>query len=175
MSESYNSYRYPLPQFMGLECGRLLADGIPESYLYQEGPFLASRSPNSHTGPFQWAIDFLVPDGTAVLAAARGVVVDARDTWNVWGADESFRDKLNFVTIEHEHKEYSQYCHLLQYSFRQSGLCVGDEVEEGRILGVVGKTGWTDRDHLHFMVFRQDQTNPEGFYSVRPNFRTTEQ
>ena len=136
------------------------------------GKFTAAKSPNSHIGPFKWAIDFLVPDGTEVLAAEAGQVVKAVDNFTEWGPTEEFRDKLNYLTIQHDNGECSQYCHLAPNSFRETGLKVGDHVEKEQAIARVGKTGWTDRDHLHFIVFRVGTLpgSPYGFYSLQVRF-----
>lgn len=172
--ETTGIYRFPLPtdrDFSGSSV-RLAAD-IPDDQLYQIGIFTATQSPNSHIGPFKWAIDFLVPDGTEVLAAEAGRVVEVIDSFSEWGPTEEFRDKLNYLTIRHDNGEHSQYCHLAPGSFRQTGLGVGERVTKGQVVARVGKTGWTDRDHLHFIVFRIGKLfgSPYGFYSLRVRFK----
>ncbi|KKT29210.1 hypothetical protein A3G55_02635 [Candidatus Giovannonibacteria bacterium RIFCSPLOWO2_12_FULL_44_25] len=136
------------------------------------GPFLTAISPHSHKGPFRWAIDFLVPDGTIVLAAENGKVIELKENSNKWGASPKFRDLLNFVTVQHKDGEYSQYCHLSKLSVSNAGLRIGSLVKKGQTIATVGKTGWTDRDHLHFIVFRgdADPKNSFGFKSLRVKF-----
>lgn len=171
--EAKGSYRFPFPtdQDFSSEATNL-AGGIPEDQLYRIGKFIAAKSPNSHVGPFTWAIDFLVPDGTEVLAAEAGQIVEAVDNFNEWGPTEEFRNRLNYLTIRHDNGEYSQYCHLAPNSFRQTGFNVGDYCKKGQVIARVGKTGWTDRDHLHFIVFRVGKLlgSPYGFYSFRIQF-----
>lgn len=137
-----------------------LLDDIPEGELYRLGPFWCAKSPQSHVGPFLNAIDFLVPDGTPVLAAQEGEIIRVCESNTEWGDGTEFRDKLNFVDVVHESGEISEYCHLAQGSVSAQGLRVGSGVKQGQIIGTVGKTGWTDRDHLHFIVFRDDNANP---------------
>ncbi|MEK7173936.1 MAG: hypothetical protein AAB710_02535 [Patescibacteria group bacterium] len=43
-----------------------------------------------------------------------------------------------------------------QFSVTNLGLQIGSRVVQGQVVAIVGKTGWTDRDHLHFIVFRHD-------------------
>jgi hypothetical protein len=45
-----------------------LVKGIPQERLRTIGPFLTTGSPDTHIGPYLHAIDFLVPDGSVVLA-----------------------------------------------------------------------------------------------------------
>jgi murein DD-endopeptidase MepM/ murein hydrolase activator NlpD len=86
-------YNFPLPQDRDfMEDGKRLAIGNPEDETYIIGPYYAATSPQSHIGPYKWAIDFLVPDGTEVLAAEDGVIVEVIDGNFAWGDSEEFRD-----------------------------------------------------------------------------------
>ena len=149
-----------------------LSAGIQKNELYRVGEFLAAKSPESHIGPFKWAIDLLVPDCMEVLAAEDGTVIEVREDSSEWGDGSEFRDKLNYLTIQHANGEFSQYCHLAQYSVRERHLQIGSKVKKLQPLAIVGKTGWTDRDHLHFIVFRKDSNpqNPFGFKSLKVRF-----
>ncbi|MEI6835236.1 MAG: M23 family metallopeptidase [Candidatus Falkowbacteria bacterium] len=171
--ETKGLYRFPLPLNQDFEAtGKSLAIGIPQDEVYIIGPYYAAKSPESHLSPFKWAIDFLVPDGTGILAAEDGKIIEAVDHFNNWGDSEDFRDQLNYLTIQHSNGEYSQYCHLAPQSFRQQGLKVGDRVKKGDCVARVGKTGWTDRDHLHFIVFKVEPLigSPFSFYSLKIRF-----
>ena len=113
-----------------------------------------------------------MPDGTEILAAEDGKIIEAIDNFNTWGPSEKFIDQLNYLTIQHPNGEYSQYCHLAKNSFQNTGLRVGLNVKKGEVIGIVGKTGWTDRDHLHFIVFKVGPIigSPYTFYSLRIRF-----
>ncbi|PIZ98400.1 MAG: hypothetical protein COX77_04610 [Candidatus Komeilibacteria bacterium CG_4_10_14_0_2_um_filter_37_10] len=168
-----NIYSFPLPNDRNyIKLAKHLRMGIPKDQLFCLGFYLATKSPSSHVGPFKWAIDFLVPDGTEILAAYDGQIIEAIDHFNEWGTTEDFRDKLNYLTIRHHQGEYSQYCHLGLNSFQNTGLKVGDYVTRGQAIGRVGKTGWTDQDHLHFIVFKVGRIpgNPYDFYSLSIQF-----
>ena len=169
---SRNKYLYPISKKdkEAISAGDSIAHGIPVEQLRKVGPFLTAVSPQSHIGPYLHAIDFLVPDGTAVLAAQDGKIIEDIDYNSEWGDDPKFRDKLNYVTIEHKNNEFSQYCHLAENSVRFGcSLGYGSKVKAGQVIGKVGKTGWTDRDHLHFIVFRRDK-NPFRFRSLQVRF-----
>ena len=148
---------------------------IPEDQLYFVSSFKCAKSPQSHIGPFRWAIDFLVPDGTPVLAACDGVVTEVKDDSNQWGDSPEFQNHLNFITIRHLNGEFTQYCHLAAGSARVNGLENGVRVSKGQRIATVSKSGWTDRDHLHFIVFRSDsrKENPFGFKSLRIRFTSS--
>jgi murein DD-endopeptidase MepM/ murein hydrolase activator NlpD len=150
----------------------LLTLSLPPGELYVIPPFNCAKSPQSHKGPYRWAIDFLVNDGTPVIAARDGVVIESVDEFTKWGDDPELAKQMNLVTIRHEGKdgpEFSQYCHLARGSVKVN---VGDQVRRGQRIALVGKVGWTDRDHLHFIVFRNDARGPgsHGFKSLRVKF-----
>jgi murein DD-endopeptidase MepM/ murein hydrolase activator NlpD len=151
-----------------------LLEGIPAGEVYERDGFWCARSPQSHIGPFLNAIDFLVPDGIPVLASQEGEILEVVEHNDRWGDGDEFRDTLNFITLVHASGELTQYCHLARGSVAQQQLRVGSGVKMGQRIGTVGKTGWTDRDHLHFIVFRddtRDPNNPFGFKSLVPRFR----
>ncbi len=160
-----------------------LDTNIPTDQLFQIGPYMVTNSPQSHLSPFKNALDFLVIDGTSVYATRAGTIIEFQDQHNLWGTSPEFRDELNYLTIDHKNGTYSQYCHLAQNSvsttFKSFGVnkdhIIGSEVKQGTQIAIVGKTGWTDRDHLHFVVFKDDKNvdpliNPFGFKSVVPRF-----
>lgn len=172
--KSWHSYIYPLriKRSVATKEGLRLAVGNPPDETYRRGPFVCARSPQSHLGPFKWAIDFLVPDGTPVLAAYDGTIIEVQEHSNSWGDGPEYRDRLNYVTIRHEGDELTQYCHLKKDSVSESGIGVGSRVWQGQQVAIVGKTGWTDRDHLHFIVFRTGvRIGPFKYKSVQAVFK----
>lgn len=172
--ESRLSYAFPVPlkQKIADKGKRLIEspDKIPEDQVGRVGIFYTAASPQTHIGPWKNAIDFLVHDGTPVLAAADGWVDELVESSSTYGDGEEFRDQLNFITICHGSGESTQYCHLAKNSARKAGIKKGDQVKKGQRIGTVGKTGWTDRDHLHFCVFRSPENNRFGFKSLVPKF-----
>jgi murein DD-endopeptidase MepM/ murein hydrolase activator NlpD len=169
--ESRIIYDYPI-SIDEADKGSKFTKGIPKDQLRQVGPFITAASPQTHIGPYINAIDFLIPDGTIIRAAADGVVVEIVEINDKWGDGEQFRNCLNFITIQHQDGEFSQYCHLAKYSVLKHSLGVGKKVKKGEPIAIVGKTGWTDRDHLHFQIFRLNNSpdNKFGFKSLKPKF-----
>jgi murein DD-endopeptidase MepM/ murein hydrolase activator NlpD len=169
-------YRLPLPFDEEIaRNGDQLAFDIPENERRKVGPYIILPSPESHQGPFKQPLDFAVLDGTTVLAAQDGEVLAIVDQNTRFGPSSEFADSLNYVTLQHSNGEFSEYAHLGRDSVSSLGLKVGSAVEKGQQIGTVGKTGWTDRDHLHFLVFRLDAgttniPNPSGFKSLVPSF-----
>ncbi|MFH1631578.1 MAG: M23 family metallopeptidase [bacterium] len=161
-----------------------LAEGIPEQELYLLGPFLCCKSPESHIGPYRHAIDFLVPDGSIVYAADEGRVEIVQTGSNRWGPTPERSDDLNYITLAHttwrthhhfgppEYHYRTQYCHLAKSSEREFDIKVGDWVRAGQPIARTGKTGWTDRDHLHFLAFTSDDGRGEfGIISLISRFK----
>lgn len=98
-----------------------------------------------------YAIDFIMPTDTPVLAARRGVVVDVRaDCPDVNCPFDPERCCGNFVRVRHDDGTIAIYLHL-----RYAGVCVrrGDVVARGDVLARSGNTGRSLGPHLHFAVF----------------------
>ncbi|MBK3380429.1 peptidoglycan DD-metalloendopeptidase family protein [Streptomyces sp. DEF147AK] len=92
----------------------------------------ASWSKGYHTG-----VDFPVPTGTSVKAAASGTVVSAG-----WGGSYGYQ-----VVIKHNDGKYSQYAHLSALTVRS-----GQSVQAGQRIARSGSTGNSTGPHLHFEV-----------------------
>jgi len=112
---------------------------------------LVISDPNAHNDFLQHAIDFLLPEGTEIIAACDGKVIDVKTDSNEGGLEKKYQGNkfLNYITIEHENEELSQYAHL-----RLEGACVkvGQKVKAGDLIGYSGNTGFTSAPHLHFHV-----------------------
>ncbi|WP_296815580.1 peptidoglycan DD-metalloendopeptidase family protein [Brevundimonas sp.] len=95
-------------------------------------------------------IDFAAGYGTPVVAAADGVVVEAR-RWGGYG---------NWVRIRHSDGWETGYAHLSRYG---SGIRAGQRVQQGQIIAYVGSTGASTGPHLHYELWRHGQrVNPRG-------------
>ena len=110
-----------------------------------------------HVGNLKYAIDFIVKEGTPVKAAADGMVIDLKLDSDIGGADKEFEPLGNFIEIEHEHDEYSEYEHLQK---DRVIVRVGDKVKRDQVIGFSGATGYLAHlgPHLHFMVGKYGKT-----------------
>lgn len=102
-------------------------------------PFGIRRSYNG--GPFDRyhnGSDFAAAAGSPILAAASGRVVMV-DRLNIRGIS---------VVIEHGWGVFSNYSHM-----SQANVNLGDIVQTGQVLGLVGTTGRTTGAHLHWEVW----------------------
>ncbi len=96
------------------------------------------------------AIDFALPEGTPVLAARRGKVMQVQGNFTENGTDPlRDRQRANFIRILHEDGSMAVYAHL-----RANGVLVrsGQQVEAGQRIGLSGNTGYSTAPHLHFVV-----------------------
>lgn len=96
------------------------------------------------------AVDIAMPEGTPVVAARAGVVIDIENYHVRGGREADLLDKANSVTILHEDGTMARYVHLNagQYTW------VGQEVAAGTHIGYSGNTGYSSGPHLHFVVQR---------------------
>ena len=146
---------------------------MEESFWLYTKPFpkeievIESTNSPAHFGPYCHAIDYLMPDGSPVLAPRGGVVVQVKDDSYLGGPSQEFVNDLNYITIVHGN-EFSQLCHI-----RHKGVLVrvGQQVKEGQLIAHTGSTGWTHEPHLHFMVFHRAD-NQWGFQSVKIRFKS---
>ena len=95
------------------------------------------------------AIDFLIREGTPVLATADGKVTQA-GTIDNYGV---------VIRIQHENKIETFYAHLSRIAVK-----VGQAVKEGDIIAYSGNTGVSTGQHLHYEVIQNGvSVNPRKF------------
>ncbi len=85
-----------------------------------------------HTG-----CDISAPKGASILAANSGTVIISSYS-SAWG---------NYVVIDHGGKVATLYAHMSKRIAAK-----GDKVSKGDKIGLVGSTGWSTGNHLHFEV-----------------------
>ena len=109
------------------------------------------RSRFSHTGLEAFAIDFDMPEGTAVHAARPGVVARVEESHSVGCWEDGCGRYANFIVVLHDDGTTGEYYHL-----QKDGALVGvgDRIERGQKIGLSGNTGHTTMPHLHFAVYR---------------------
>lgn len=105
----------------------------------------------SHTDPQNLhAIDFAVPEGTAVLAARAGTVMQVVDDHAGGGLDrDAYVHRANHVRVLHEDGSMAVYAHLKP---RGARVRPGQAVEVGEHIADSGNTGFSSGPHLHFVV-----------------------
>lgn len=118
--------------------------------------FVISQAANgpktTHADPSHWnAVDIGMPDGTPVVAARDGVVVDVVTDNTEGGLDPAYLNKANSVMILHSDNTVGTYAHLAP---GPSPVWVGRRVAAGEVIGTSGHTGYGSGPHLHFCVSR---------------------
>ncbi|MFO3703558.1 M23 family metallopeptidase [Xanthomonas codiaei] len=101
--------------------------------------------------PNWYAVDFTLPQGTPVLAAREGVVMELRQDVTDGSADDPAAGGGNLVRLLHADGSMALYAHLAP-----GGVAVrlGQRVDTGERLGASGNTGYSTAAHLHFSVQR---------------------
>jgi hypothetical protein len=99
----------------------------------------------------RYAIDFEMPEGSAVHAAREGLVINVAHRFYRGGLTPASQDEANFVQILHEDGTNAIYAHLQMDSIR---VRPGQRVARGEYIANSGNTGFTSGPHLHFAVMR---------------------
>lgn len=103
---------------------------------------------NGEAGSYHSGIDIARPTGTVVLAPADGVVILA--------ADHPFTLEGNLLMIDHGMGLNSAFLHLSKITVH-----VGERVQRGQPVGLVGMTGRATGPHLHWsMKWRDSRIDP---------------
>lgn len=92
-------------------------------------------------------IDIGAPKGTAIYASAAGTVIISRNNGG-WNGGYG-----NYVVIQHDNGTQTLYSHNSSVS-----VSVGETVAQGQTIGLVGSTGLSTGNHVHFEV--RGATNP---------------
>lgn len=132
------------------------------------GPVTTHTTPSSRE-----AVDVTMPEGTPVVAARGGTVIQVVASFTVGGEDPALRDKGNVVRVLHDDGTIGDYVH-----FKYQGVAVreGEAVKPGTLLGYAGSTGLSSGPHLHFAVTRvvlqgdalEVVSEPFSFYVGKP-------
>ncbi|WP_460949283.1 peptidoglycan DD-metalloendopeptidase family protein [Spirosoma daeguense] len=133
-----------------------------------------NRTYDGHTGtdigvqPFPW--DMMDNSRVEVLAAASGTIVLRQDgNFDRQCNADPATAVPNMVFIQHEDGSISRYVHMKNGSVTSKG--VGQTVQQGEYLGIVGSSGYSGGPHLHFEI--RDANNQVIDPFVGPNNPTT--
>jgi len=132
-------------------------DQVDPSYRY--GSTQEGARPTHH------GVEFVNEEGTAVLAAAEGLVIVAGNDSQEAYADFPFYYG-NLVIIEHHFNDMEEPVYTLYGHLSSVQTQVGAYVQAGDQIGAVGYTGVAEWSHLHFEVRfgenkYRDTRNPE--------------
>ncbi len=103
-----------------------------------------------HDEQNRYAVDFIVPVGTPVLAARSGIVMETIANYDGGGQNAKlYASRANFIRILHDDGSMALYAHL-----KENGILVnaGQRVVLGEVIGYSGNTGFSSGPHLHFAL-----------------------
>ncbi len=124
---------------------------------YRYGGMLSNEGASVHTG-----IDIDAPLHTPILAAGAGTVISAG--YGLYGGANDPKDPYGLaVTIRHDFGYQGRLLYTIYAHMDRIDARVGQHVEAGDQLGIVGLTGNTTGPHLHFEV----RIESNSFFSTR--------
>lgn len=115
------------------------------------------------------AIDFEMPEGTEVLAARDGIVVQVIQNNNKGCPSEKCAQYGNYISILHSDKTRAEYWHI---KHKGSVVQVGNKVKKGDLIGYSGNTGWSYGSHLHFVCYSPSYMGMKKEETVKTLFKT---
>ncbi|WP_369405434.1 peptidoglycan DD-metalloendopeptidase family protein [Novosphingobium lentum] len=122
---------------------------LPASLEYISSGFGYRSDPFTGQGAFHAGLDFRGPIGAPIYAAATGTISFA-------GVRSGYG---NCVEISHGNGLLTRYAHMSRIE-----ATVGQPINAGQVIGLIGSTGRSTGPHLHFEVRINDQpVNPRPF------------
>ena len=139
-----------------LMADRLAAKAIPTTMPVASGYYSSNYGyrldPITGRSTFHTGVDIIAGSGTAVMAAAGGVV-------SFVGVMSEYG---NVVEVDHDNGLTTRYAHL-----SRSLVKSGDVVMKGQLIAQVGATGRVTGPHLHFEVREKGiPLNPNKFFAL---------
>jgi murein DD-endopeptidase MepM/ murein hydrolase activator NlpD len=117
----------------------------------------------------QYAIDIVMPVGTAVHAVRSGKVMDIEEDFNRGGKNyDKYAHKANHIRILHEDGTMAVYAHL---DLASVNVRAGARVYAGQKIARSGNTGFSSGPHLHFAI---QQNSGMQIISLPFRFRTAD-
>jgi murein DD-endopeptidase MepM/ murein hydrolase activator NlpD len=90
---------------------------------------------------FHYGIDIMCSSGTTIVAAGSGIVLESTDDGGSYGS---------YVKIDHGNGVATLCAHMITGS---QTVSVGQSVNAGDMIGLVGDTGYATAPHCHFEVW----------------------
>ncbi len=98
----------------------------------------------------RFAVDLVVSEGTPILAARGGVVMQVESGFDRAGLNRKrYSARANVVRILHDDGSMAVYAHLKENGVH---VKVGDRVGIGQQIALSGNTGYSSGPHLHFCL-----------------------
>jgi len=96
------------------------------------------------------SIDFTMPEGSEILAAREGMVVQVVQNNTESCAEQECEKFNNYITVMHPDGTFASYLHI---KYNGAKLKLGDPVKKGDVIAYSGSVGWSSGPHLHFVCF----------------------
>lgn len=110
--------------------------------------------PAMHKKIYHNGMDIAAPENTPVLAVNTGIIAD-------FGNDKI---KGIFIVINHGNDIQTSYSHLFRLP---DNLAIGDQVQQGDVIGYVGSTGYATGPHLHLqLIIAGENTDPATMFKA---------
>jgi len=100
--------------------------------------------------PFPW--NMMNDDNVEVIAAAPGLIIQKQDGFYDKECNASSLD-WNYILVRHADGSFAMYGHMKSGSV--TSLNVGDQINAGDYVGIVGSSGASTGPHLHFEILDQ--------------------
>jgi len=124
-------------------------------------------TPTHNTDWSRYAVDFDIKVKDTIYAADSGYVVGVVQAYTDGGPSPKWRDFSNFITTYNKQSGiFTQYVHLYHNG---SFVKIGDYIRPGDAIGIVGYTGQTNIEHLHFNRLKP-KTSGLGITSIPIHF-----
>ena len=128
---------------------------LPASMEFISSGFGYRADPFSGGAAFHAGLDFRGPVGAPIHAAAKGVVTFA-------GVQQGYG---NCIEVSHGNGLMTRYAHMSGFRAR-----IGQAVNAGDVIGLIGNTGRSTGPHLHFEVrVNGTAVNPRPFLEAAPD------
>ena len=131
---------------------KTLPEGVPIASGWISSLFGWRADPINGKREFHEGVDFSSRENTQVVAVASGIV-----TWS--GIRSGYG---NMVEISHGNDYITRYAHN-----RKNLVAVGDKVDKGQPVAIMGSTGRSTGTHVHFEVVRNGKpVDPKKYISI---------
>lgn len=125
---------------------------------YRAFNFISPNWNSSWVRGFSWyhdGVDIAAPEGNQIHAVQAGQII-----WAGYDGTNGFGWS---VVINHCYHVSTLYGHMMGLA---PGISIGQNVDQGTVLGYEGSTGWSTGPHLHISVMVDNQTvDPMMFYA----------
>jgi murein DD-endopeptidase MepM/ murein hydrolase activator NlpD len=96
------------------------------------------------------ALDFDFPEGTEIIAAREGVIVQVVQNHTESCPYSDCNQYNNIITVMHADGTFATYAHI---KYNGAKFNVGDSVKRGDVIALSSDVGYTSGPHLHFVCY----------------------